>query len=376
MSYVKYDTVPNTSSGKNGLKLTDPKSFKEGIDPKSLYRDDTQTRDQFPEHLGTPNPAYNYLKQDSSRGEWGVHPQPFINKYKVCDVAVYKAGLHPRHISPSSQDFGNWRKNSAIKVDPNILLMTDAHTMSGGYSHEIGKAWDGMKPGFLNQVEGAIEMARLMSGSQEAAEGGKFVSKYREVPVWKGTTPAQFSDLKFHFEFGMAGIYSGEHEVVRPIFALASQFTPYFAYEDNYLKGPAPTDAVYFVEMASSMIDYVKSGGLKKDMDEVVAGANFSSASDTAGTLVKAATKIQNIIYNAIDQGIQKGANHGLMSIHVRYGRFVTGPYFVKNINWDLDFSEVDEYGFPFKGTLSLGGLQSLWVTTSGDFINSFNAET
>jgi len=369
---IDYGTIPNSSNGRRGENLTAPGSLKTGIDEKALYRSDTQTRDQFLDHLGTPNPAWSYFHQGSTRGEWDVHPQPYINKYKICEIAVNTGGIPGRWISPNSSNFGNWRTRSAIKVDPHILLMTDSQTFSGGYSHDIGKAFDGMKPGFLNQVEGALEMARLVSGNANTADGGKFVSMYREVPVWNGTTPNSMSDLKFHFEFGMSGIYSGEHEVVRPIFAIASQFTPYSA-NGNYLKGPAPTDAVYFMEMVTALAG---SGGaivesIKTGVTEVMNADGFAAK---ASGVVNTATEIQQKIYAAIDTGIQRGAGHGLMSIHVRYGRFVTGPYFVKNINWELDFSEVDEYGFPYKGTLTLGGLQSLWVTTSADFVNSFNA--
>jgi hypothetical protein len=366
---MNYGTIPNDNGGKNGEALTAKNSFKSGIDPKNLYRTDTQTRDQFPLHVGTPNPAWNYLHQGSSHGEWDVHPQQYINKFKVCEIQFNDIGIPFQYIAPSTKDFGNWRYGS-IKVDENVLLMTDSQSISGGFDHQVGKAFDGMKPGFLNQVEGALELARLATskGADDSDTGGKFISRYREVPVWQGTTPNAMGDIKFNFEFGMAGIYSGEHEVVRPIFALASLFTPKFQ-GANYLKGPAPTDASYFAEMVSTLVGKVGGMDIKDVMKDV--GTALTGGVDK---VVELATDVQKAIYGAIDQGIKSAAKKGpLYSIYIRYGRFVTGPYFVGGVHWDLDFSEVDEYGFPYKGTITLGGLKSLWVATSADFIKSFD---
>jgi hypothetical protein len=372
---MKYDVIPNNASGSNAPRLTETK-VEDGIDKKNLYRTDMQTQEQFPDHVGTPNPAWNYLKQESTHGDYGVHPQQFINKYKVCEISV-RGGLQGRHVQPSAQSFGNWRTLGGKKwVDDNVLLMTDSQTITGSYSHSIGIAWDGMKPGFLNQVEGALEMARLMTGNADVPQGGKFISKYSKVPVYNGTEPNNLGNIKFNFEFGMAGIYSGEHEVVRPIFALAAQFTPSFVQGfENYLRGPAPTDAVYFAAMASYL---VKNGDnmVKKVKDAVTSVDLTGEVDDAVSGLVGAATKIQQDIYTAIDEGIKAAAgnkDNPLKTIFIRYGRFVTGPYFVKDVSWELNFEEVDEYGFPYKGSITLGGLKSVWVATAGDFLSSFD---
>ena len=341
----------------------------------NLYRTDTQTKNDFPSKVGAENPVWTMLNTDASdmykRSE---HVSPRINQFKICDLA-FRWGIGTQWLAPSEEGpngFGNWRNNLQIKVPKNVLLFPENLTWSFGYEHTLEAAWESLKPGFMNMVEGGLEIARAFLGpdQQNPPAGGKFISKFHQVPQWKGTTPVKInSTLKFNFQFGQAGIWSGEHEVVRPIIALAAQFAPNFA-ASHYIKGPAPTKPTYMVEMMRALGG--KAAGAIKEIQENSVSFQAPPAAGAAARLVGEATKLQQAIYDAIDQGIA-AAGGQVQVIFVRQGRMTIGPFTCSNISWDFDFSETDEYGFPFKGSISFGGLSSIYVATPDVFTDSFN---
>jgi hypothetical protein len=57
-------------------------------------------------------------------------------------------------------------------------------------------------------------------------------------------------------------------------------------------------------------------------------------------------------------------------------GRMVLGPYIVKDVNWDFDFTHTDEYGFPFKGSLTFGGLESCIMPDPNQITQVWNGGT
>jgi hypothetical protein len=323
------------------------------------------------------SPVYDQFSLDNDKDDLLSHAFQHINKFKTCELC-FGWGLGGQYLSPSSNQWGNWRES--FGVSDNVLLYLENPVMSFGYTHSLSAAWDEMKPGFLNQIEGALEMARIMTGGGQNSvpQGGKFISLYHEVPQWKGTTPVKLSStIKFNFEFGQAGIFSGEHEVVRPILSLASQLLPYGAGgTGNYLKGPAPTKSMYVAMMAQNlkgkMGDLLETATTQGKL--VVEGFMTGGQGAAASDLVSAATTLQDAVYSAIDQGIKDGAATGLRTIYIRMGRLVCGPYACRDISWDFDFNETDEYGFPYKGSVTFGGLDSLYVATSGSVIQVFNA--
>jgi len=57
----------------------------------------------------------------------------------------------------------------------------------------------------------------------------------------------------------------------------------------------------------------------------------------------------------------------------VRMGRMVWGPVLVKTVFWDFDFTHTDQYGFPYKGSLTYGGLESIVIAQPNNSITGFD---
>jgi hypothetical protein len=374
MAILQLKNIKNNVNGSHKVTVPVSDHSTKGL---NLYRTDTQTREEFKNTLGAPNPVYESLHTaNNENAEYAYNFSPFINRYKVCELC-FSSGLGDQHLLPSNENWGNWRNDYG--VDPNVLLWVNEPKFNFSYTHQVKPAWEALKPGFLNQVEGALEVARLISPSKD--DTGKFVSRYHEVPLWEGTTPVTIDgSLEFHFEFGQAGLFSGEHEVVRPIFALASKLTPYL--KGQQVHGPAPTKPAYAIEMGLALAG--KAEDIFKGLGE--AGGDIigsflggGGAAEAVGGIVSAATNVQKQIYAAIDEGVRSAASgtrgDPVRTVYFRIGRMSLGPFFCKSVAWNFDFTETDEYGFPYKGSITFSQLQSLWIAGSSAFIYSFDAD-
>ena len=51
-----------------------------------------------------------------------------------------------------------------------------------------------------------------------------------------------------------------------------------------------------------------------------------------------------------------------------RIGQYIAGPFQIKSVNYDFDYSMVDEAGYPYKGTISLG-LENIYKPDAKDIV-------
>ena len=88
-----------------------------------------------------------------------------------------------------------------------------------------------------------------------------------------------------------------------------------------------------------------------------------------AKSFADALTDIQDEIYKTLNEtaGSMLGNYTGVV---LRIGRFQTPSMIVKDVKFEFDFEEVDENGFPSKGSVELGGLESV-KSAYGGLINS-----
>jgi hypothetical protein len=208
--------------------------------------------------------------------------------------------------------------------------------------------------------------------------GGRFMSKYKEAPAWSGTKPlALNSSLTFQFRFGQAGIFSGEHEVVRPILALALPWAPYSAGTDtpNYMKGPAPTAPTFlanlFKEGAGLINEVVAAVQKGKDASGTAEDTNgdgkvggVEKLAQGLGDAVSALTAVEDSIMSRMNKVIETTLNSESTFLNVRIGRMVLPPLVVKDISWNFDMTHTDEYGFPTAGAITLGSLEAIQTTS------------
>jgi hypothetical protein len=320
-----------------------------------LYRDDAETRKKFSTDVGVTNPvrATMAISDGFASQPLTDHAYEFINKFKVCEIAMASAGAEVP-ILPAGEAWGNWRTSNpaGIPVFGNVFLFPDDKTFQFSYTNNYGKAWEAVDPGGIgSKISQAAEAARafvaVTGGEISSTVAGKLMSRYKEAPSWTGTDPIKIgSNLKFTFQFGQAGVFSGEHEVVRPILALASLWVP-IKTDENYYRGPIPTPP--FMQMMALKALVGGTGVALSDLGE--GGGN-----GIIGAITTLEQRLIAIQETAIKEALKAA---GSRALYIRMGRFIMGPYIVKDVNWDFDFTHTDEYGFPYKGSITFGGLES-----------------
>jgi len=374
----------------------------------------------------TPDGLTNLVTQDSTIENFstvpanlddntGVHFYPHINKFKVVELAV--SSLHVQYpLQITSPQWGNWRNShpdqkdwagGTTNVDDRILLFPTNKTFAFNYSHEYGNAWEKLSStGMLSKVQQGLEAMRslaMMAGASGVSTGGKMISRYTNTPVWNKSTPVKYtSNLEFEFHFGQAGIYSGEEEVVKPILRLIHLFSPLLV--GNYARGPVPTAPTYLAAMLSLIgdkdraqmgdLDTAKNDASKISTDAPVddkgnavaesdkdRNKRLSGMATAMGGIVNKLTQLEEMLMKKMDDSIGRALNGwrasdgwqgGSRGLCIRMGRMSLGPYVVKEVNWDFDFTQTDEFGFPYKGKITFGGLESIFVANPSQIQHHF----
>lgn len=305
--------------------------------------------------------------------------------------------------------------------------------LKGALGGALGMIGAGNVKGLAEGLGQGLEFARSLSSLRLGADkggndklnsmyGGKFGSKYEQSPYWEKTTPITFSKtMKFNFAFGQAGLYSGLEEVVKPISKLASLFAP--VWDDRgggigYLKGLWPTMPFMLAKMLQSLTSSSTGSDALNALGEAGA-ASMGALVDAAGNIIESAgqqiwgsasgqaaasdelksnaisgfnkivekatvaeEKLLQTFNSAIlsSYGVQgetpwnvneKGLAQG-RAFMIKVGKFWFGPYIIKNCDWTLDFTQTDEYGFPYKGTLQLSQIELVETTTTEKVASHF----
>jgi len=316
----------------------------------------------FREGVSQVNPVF-----DSFRGnddDETNHVYEFVNRFKVCDIAITSAGS----LSPPSVTSDLWGKWRGDIVNKNILLFPDEKSFQFGYSNDFGSAWQKLSSsGPLSKMSQLAEALRsfgtIAGWNTTGYTSGKFMSRYYKAPTWTGTQPIKLSSsLKFTFRFGQAGIFSGEHEVVRPIVALAGLFVP--VANGNHFSGMLPTPPAFLANMLSSMTN---RGNIR-----YIASRVTDALRGEGNNFITAVTQLEQQLMNMQERAIRNTYAQGSRALNIRMGKMTFGPVVVGNVDWSFDFNHVDEYGFPFQGTLTFGGLESIIIPTVGQINQLF----
>lgn len=371
----------------NGDK-NDPLSDYQGY--KNIYITDPKFENYYINHVSVPNPVVDAM--DSSIAGEGDHAQESINYFRTIDIKVTQsADAYTSWYANKTKGWGNWRTRSGVKVDDRVTLyMDDLSKIGMTYSQNFGYAWDeiagsgaiGKVAEMAKKIQNNAAMLAATGNSSMNVDTSTPMGKYQKVPYIKSVEPFKIepSSLTFNFNFGQAGIFSGEQEVVRPILALACIFLPYQTpYKDDdsggdWLNLAAPTQAQVYANIARIMNSdnffisqkNALANNLKAMGAELKENFSFSdpigSTKDTLGTGAAAASNIATQfikgLYKRIDLGLKDSMNNST-SIILRVGRYQLPPCFPSSVSWNFDFSQVDEYGFPRGGTITFEGLQS-----------------
>jgi hypothetical protein len=93
----------------------------------------------------------------------------------------------------------------------------------------------------------------------------------------------------------------------------------------------------------------------EKAVDEVMAGTNTEASSG----LIAKVTELEQSLIDLQTKAIKNAYDQSSRGLYIRMGRMSWGPCIVKDINWEFDFENVDEYGFPAAGSITFSGLEA-----------------
>lgn len=324
-----------------------------------------------------------------------------INPHKVFHLMRYKGGLNDvSSMDAEGSATEDWRElgsqvslekysdsthrtftdDANVKshsVSPQVLLFNETKSLEFEMKNQYGKPIAALLDKLLNSTVGRVAndglalvaaggaianadgdgkvnpmeevLSKLTSGTsaKDIASSQKFVMKFKNVPAWLCTDNLAIpSTLTFRFAFGQAGLFDAAEEVVRPIMALAMYFAP-SELPDGTVKGPLPTEA------------YVKvMGAVDVAESAVAAGKNLISGD---GILASVNTVYQTL-NSKMSQIYREAGATGIMI--ARYGNLLIPPFVVSSVKWKFDMSQVDENGYPYRGELTLGGIESFQMAT------------
>lgn len=374
--------VKNVKNYKRGTRTppTDGGSRSLGV-----YIDDNSFESFYKTSVTAPNPVAQSLK-DSEYGNESEHVQPYVNQFKTVDI-MFSRTFPIRSIcwNPSvASNFGNWKTAGGIKVHKNVFLQMEDAKIEAGIEQTFENLWDKILSNkIISVVDKAAQDARMFASAvsgDDKTKAGKGFPKYRNVMVLKDVSTLNLpSTLAFTFNYGSAGLYSCEQEVVRPILALAKLFSPQNI--GNFEYGNAPTTEYALTKVGKNIVKALTgtAKSLVSNFDKANKKSDDGSDEDNGvGGLVGAAkkaadglTSLQEKIYEIVNDSASDILNGGeYRTLTLRIGRMVLPSMLPSTVKFTFDFTQVDEYGFPYKGTITFDGLQTPTVGDQSMFID------
>lgn len=391
----KFDNVGNKRSGTKAKKDNSSGDDK-GSRTLGIYVDDNSFEKFYKNSVTSTNPVASALT-DSEYGNESEHVQPYINKFKTVDLCFsYGRASTSMRWDPSGINFGNWR-HEFVEVNDNVMLQLSDMSIEASVTENYDNLWDKvMGNKIVSTLDSAASNVRMfataVSGNNNNLKAGKAYPRYKNVLVLKDISSLNLpSSLVFTFNYGSAGLYSCDQEVVRPILALVQYFMPYSDADTAFVNGIVPSNE-YALSLAgrkikdlllgkglfskgalSSVSDANEDGSSGEQKEESGGiGSKMSSAITNASSkLANALTDIQNKIYDATNEAAKEllegtadeGSKYRFLTL--RIGRLVLPSMVPGTVKWKFDFAQVDEYGFPYKGEVSFDGLQTVESASS-----------
>lgn len=367
-----FKNIGNFKSGSQAKEGVATKSTSAGPKGLKLYVDDNSFQNFYKKSVTTENPVALSLEKSEYDNE-AEHVQPYINQFKTVDVCFSrKVVTESLKWNPAGISFGNWKTASSVAVNDKVFLQVEERSIEMSTESSYENLWEKV---LGNQLVSMIDSAasNLRQANAFLGEGStnasKAYPKYKSVPVLKDIEPMKLpSSLTFTFNYGSAGLFSCEQEVVRPIVALMKLYAPSRDEEDDsFVLGLAPSNEYALNETIRHISD--KMGSISGAMDifsqgygegsdeSDAAGGNFLQ--DALGGFAGALTNIQSELYKNLNSAAKTILNSETYKfVTYRIGRLVLPSMLVEKTSCKFDFTQVDEYGFPYKGTFTFDGLQ------------------
>lgn len=391
---VTHNTVGNSPAKPYKSTIVEDSA---GAEPKNNYK-----AFNVESTISWPDPAAYTESETEDVNYLSDARMDIVNNAKIPDICIgspfsslekYVADTGNTNLLVDSP-FGNWRDkslnnfatiSSRVYLRDDELLKNIKHNVK--YSLQDAKKLTSsglikMLTGLANTANQVAEAASIMTGKDFGSAPGDYGTVYQGwVADPSGTTSHSIDKLTFTFSFGQAQIFSAEEEVVKPILALANIFMPKL--DGHRVITPYLSVARARSRVAAYVFKGVSStigGGIGGIMSGLPDGADIvqNGGAGLSGTVGNVLEKINNIT-DAVMSGTDKALAEALSaskSITVRLGPLILGPFMPESINWDFDFNDVDEFGYPCSGKIEFSGLKLPTYPTAGKILRQWGYNT
>lgn len=271
-----------------------------------------------------------------------------VPKWKTIDFFMTKANR--KNIS--------WRDIDGIDVNKNVLLIPQTHVLkiNGGFD---------AKPDNEAQSNKVNSMLDYLKEASSVLNDEVVVGEY-SMPVFENLKSMQIDGtMDFEFLYGNAGLYSGFEEVVKPIVALLCFFSPDTkgAGAAKTVNTPWPTKSKAMFEKVKGAVDTVLGSSYGDIKDSIMSTGSIGEGISNANAA------IQNLMNAGALSAVQSSEWHNL---YMSYGRMTIGPLMYTEYSYSFDMENLDEWGWPIKGTFTISGMISPRKATKQGMLSAF----
>lgn len=294
----------------------------------------------------------------------------------------------------------SWRKkdyNLFDEVDPRVGLFPDKVEIKPSVKINSGETID-----FLEKFNGGKDKFKeydilryALSSNQKGGTTINTSSIAQSATVREYTAFKTFKDVgnlitsmnfKIPFAFGQFGIFDAWEEVVKPVCALMSLYSPHKSKQGggvSLYNTPYPTQAYLtaqqfksiwgtpFETMATQFFN--KNDGEKQKAENQQKTQNGNTKKPQFDFLNKSFQIAEQIAISGLLQVLKKTgpASHQFKYTTFRCGNFKIGPCIVKSIGTNFDYKQLDENGYPYKCELDITAM-GMTTATNDTIIDAF----
>ena len=309
------------------------------------------------------------------------------NKNKLVYIAVREKGYN-------GDKYKGYTDIKGPKAGGFVLDSESSLNISMEFTNSYGDILDKLTAGA--KKAGSTSGGGILStvkGVGEALSGGRFKLMNTNVKTWEGTSPLTIpSSLKLKFYYGIKDEYNCKTEVWDPIKELVKKFAP-VEKDTNFVEFGVPTLGQAMETVLSNSIG-VNLGDLfeqnqqeststdidkdKKEDNSVVSesfnnvknilnGSGNNNEDGEKSNLGKYANDFMKAVkeaYSSVDKALGLVKKESQM-FQIRIGQLVFSNLYIGNVKWEFDYQQVDDKGYPYKGTVELKNISTSEYTTT-----------
>lgn len=261
-------------------------------------------------------------------------------------------------------------------------FILDGESSALNLSFQFTHNYDNLSEKLLSKQDSAKGVKGMISftkGMAEAIGGGKYIVQNTNVKTWKGTSPITLPEsIKLKFYYGINDSYNCKFEVWDPILRLVNSLAP--TANGSFVDFQVPTLGEAMMQVLDQVFSTAKGtilgeieGVQTTDDAAAIEAEKQSEAAEGGGS---GTSELSDGFFGGVVDGVLQGfynqLNAGLQTIKdlstlytIRIGKITFNEIYIGSVKWSFDFSQVDSDGYPYRGTVELGGIEASQYTTS-----------